>query len=280
MSLSFNVLLRMAFCLYSCIFFEPGYEWMASFFGSVGAWLSADAARARFQADKISLRQLDLFQDICVFSLSLFIYSSPFCSLTFCTFHFILNIHQPWHPLPLKAPKTPTPPNPTDLSDFKNNNNKAGAVNQRDDFSTVTNAMTGMSPSPSLSALSSRAGSIASLHDRIMFSPGSEEAIERLKVSTRHIHFKANVVNTPLNRLHKWHETRHLFLCSPMLQQKPPQRALQAKFHCLLDLAFDVLIIFICSCLLNEQETEKIIAELNETWEEKLRRTEAIRMER
>uniref|UniRef100_A0A8C5A5Z2 plus-end-directed kinesin ATPase n=1 Tax=Gadus morhua TaxID=8049 RepID=A0A8C5A5Z2_GADMO len=65
-----------------------------------------------------------------------------------------------------------------------------------------------MSPSPSLSVLSSRAGSIASLHDRIMFTPGSEEAIERLK------------------------------------------------------------------------ETEKIIAELNETWEEKLRRTEAIRMER
>uniref|UniRef100_A0A672YT60 plus-end-directed kinesin ATPase n=1 Tax=Sphaeramia orbicularis TaxID=375764 RepID=A0A672YT60_9TELE len=75
-------------------------------------------------------------------------------------------------------------------------------------FYKLTNAMTGMSPSPSLSALSSRAGSIASLHDRIMFSPGSEEAIERLK------------------------------------------------------------------------ETEKIIAELNETWEEKLRRTEAIRMER
>lgn len=56
-------------------------------------------------------------------------------------------------------------------------------MNQRDDLSTVTNAMTGMSPSPSLSALSSRAGSIASLHDRIMFSPGSEEAIERLKVN-------------------------------------------------------------------------------------------------
>lgn len=31
---------------------------------------------------------------------------------------------------------------------------------------------------------------------------------------------------------------------------------------------------------LHQQETEKIIAELNETWEEKLRRTEAIRMER
>lgn len=31
---------------------------------------------------------------------------------------------------------------------------------------------------------------------------------------------------------------------------------------------------------LTPQETEKIIAELNETWEEKLRRTEAIRMER
>ncbi|XP_053539646.1 kinesin-like protein KIF1A isoform X10 [Ictalurus punctatus] len=76
------------------------------------------------------------------------------------------------------------------------------------DIIEMTNAMTGMSPSPSLSVLSSRAGSINSLHDRIMFSPGSEEAIERLK------------------------------------------------------------------------ETEKIIAELNETWEEKLRRTEAIRMER
>ncbi|XP_067309994.1 kinesin-like protein KIF1A isoform X2 [Pseudorasbora parva] len=76
------------------------------------------------------------------------------------------------------------------------------------DIIEMTHAMTGMSPSPSLSALSSRAGSISSLHDRIMFSPGSEEAIERLK------------------------------------------------------------------------ETEKIIAELNETWEEKLRRTEAIRMER
>uniref|UniRef100_A0A8C3P6V5 Kinesin-like protein n=1 Tax=Chrysemys picta bellii TaxID=8478 RepID=A0A8C3P6V5_CHRPI len=66
----------------------------------------------------------------------------------------------------------------------------------------------GMSPSSSLSALSSRAASVSSLHERIMFAPGSEEAIERLK------------------------------------------------------------------------ETEKIIAELNETWEEKLRRTEAIRMER
>ncbi|XP_073781441.1 kinesin-like protein KIF1A isoform X10 [Danio rerio] len=76
------------------------------------------------------------------------------------------------------------------------------------DIIEMTNAMTGMSPSPSLSALTSRVGSISSLHDRIMFSPGSEEAIERLK------------------------------------------------------------------------ETEKIIAELNETWEEKLRRTEAIRMER
>uniref|UniRef100_A0AAR2KNK6 plus-end-directed kinesin ATPase n=1 Tax=Pygocentrus nattereri TaxID=42514 RepID=A0AAR2KNK6_PYGNA len=96
----------------------------------------------------------------------------------------------------------------TYLSDYKNNNNTGQAVNQRGDLSTVTNAMTGMSPSPSLSALSSRAGSISSLRDHIMFSPGSEEAIERLK------------------------------------------------------------------------ETEKIIAELNETWEEKLRRTEAIRMER
>lgn len=37
----------------------------------------------------------------------------------------------------------------------------------------------------------------------------------------------------------------------------------------------------LCSCsLLLFQESEKIIAELNETWEEKLRKTEAIRMER
>uniref|UniRef100_A0A803VZ05 plus-end-directed kinesin ATPase n=1 Tax=Ficedula albicollis TaxID=59894 RepID=A0A803VZ05_FICAL len=86
------------------------------------------------------------------------------------------------------------------------------------DIIDMTNAIAGISPSSSLSALSSRAasvgggggggGGVASLHERIMFAPGSEEAIERLK------------------------------------------------------------------------ETEKIIAELNETWEEKLRRTEAIRMER
>uniref|UniRef100_A0A8C9UWK6 plus-end-directed kinesin ATPase n=1 Tax=Spermophilus dauricus TaxID=99837 RepID=A0A8C9UWK6_SPEDA len=70
------------------------------------------------------------------------------------------------------------------------------------DITDMTNALVGMSPSSSLSALSSRAASVSSLHERILFAPGSEEAIERLK------------------------------------------------------------------------ETEKIIAELNETWEEKLRRTE------
>ncbi|XP_069755444.1 kinesin-like protein KIF1A isoform X3 [Narcine bancroftii] len=76
------------------------------------------------------------------------------------------------------------------------------------DIIDLSGIVAGVSPSPSLSALSSRAGSVSSLHDRLMIAPGSEEAIERLK------------------------------------------------------------------------ETEKIIAELNETWEEKLRRTEAIRMER
>ncbi|XP_036109726.1 kinesin-like protein KIF1A isoform X17 [Molossus molossus] len=76
------------------------------------------------------------------------------------------------------------------------------------DITDMTNALVGMSPSSSLSGLSSRAASVSSLHERLLFAPGSEEAIERLK------------------------------------------------------------------------ETEKIIAELNETWEEKLRRTEAIRMER
>ncbi|XP_044607341.1 kinesin-like protein KIF1A isoform X21 [Equus asinus] len=97
------------------------------------------------------------------------------------------------------------------VSDLENNNrNRAVAELSQvpDNLSTVTNALVGMSPSSSLSALSSRAASVSSLHERILFAPGSEEAIERLK------------------------------------------------------------------------ETEKIIAELNETWEEKLRRTEAIRMER
>ncbi|XP_075425641.1 kinesin-like protein KIF1A isoform X3 [Ascaphus truei] len=76
------------------------------------------------------------------------------------------------------------------------------------DIIDTVNALTGMSPSSSMSGLSSRAASVCSLHERLAFTPGSEEAIERLK------------------------------------------------------------------------ETEKIIAELNETWEEKLRRTEAIRMDR
>ncbi|XP_048362649.1 kinesin-like protein KIF1A isoform X1 [Sphaerodactylus townsendi] len=103
------------------------------------------------------------------------------------------------------------PGGPKYMSDFQNNNDNrtvADMSQRHDNLSTVTNALVGMSPSSSLSALSSRAASVTSLHERIMFAPGSEEAIERLK------------------------------------------------------------------------ETEKIIAELNETWEEKLRRTEAIRMER
>ncbi|XP_054426377.1 kinesin-like protein KIF1A isoform X8 [Pteronotus mesoamericanus] len=103
------------------------------------------------------------------------------------------------------------PGGPKYLSDLDNNNRNcdwAELSRAPDNLSTVTNALVGMSPSSSLSALSSRAASVSSLHERLLFAPGSEEAIERLK------------------------------------------------------------------------ETEKIIAELNETWEEKLRRTEAIRMER
>lgn len=97
----------------------------------------------------------------------------------------------PWLPLfllPQLFPLTRQPVIPVswpDLCNYKANINSIQAVNQKGDFSTVTNAMTGMSPSPSLTALSSRAGSISSLHDRIMFSPGSEEAIERLKVRPR-----------------------------------------------------------------------------------------------
>ncbi|XP_060157575.1 kinesin-like protein KIF1A isoform X13 [Globicephala melas] len=103
------------------------------------------------------------------------------------------------------------PGGPKYVSDLENSNCNRGGVELSavpDNLSTVTNALVGVSPSSSLSALSSRAASVSSLHERILFAPGSEEAIERLK------------------------------------------------------------------------ETEKIIAELNETWEEKLRRTEAIRMER
>lgn len=77
------------------------------------------------------------------------------------------------------------PLNPIDMSDFENNNDnrRVADMSQRNDnLSTVTNALVGMSPSSSLSALSSRAASVNSLHERIMFAPGSEEAIERLKV--------------------------------------------------------------------------------------------------
>lgn len=106
----------------------------------------------------------------------LFLSSRPFISPRLLSVAFCYGQSQP------QCPNHSLYPTLTDISDYKNNNDVGQAVNQRDDFFTVTNAMTGMSPSPSLSALSSRAGSIASLHDRIMFSPGSEEAIERLKV--------------------------------------------------------------------------------------------------
>lgn len=74
---------------------------------------------------------------------------------------------------------------PIDVSDLENNNRNRGGVELNpapDNLSTVTNALVGMSPSSSLSALSSRAASVSSLHERILFAPGSEEAIERLKV--------------------------------------------------------------------------------------------------
>lgn len=74
---------------------------------------------------------------------------------------------------------------PVDMSDLENNNgNRGGAELSQapDNLSTVTNALVGMSPSSSLSALSSRAASVSSLHERLLFAPGSEEAIERLKV--------------------------------------------------------------------------------------------------
>ncbi|XP_034609360.1 kinesin-like protein KIF1B isoform X2 [Trachemys scripta elegans] len=97
------------------------------------------------------------------------------------------------------------------LKDFQNNKHRylLASENQRPgNFSTAS--MGSLSASPSSCSLSSQVGltSVSSIQERIMSTPGGEEAIERLK------------------------------------------------------------------------ESEKIIAELNETWEEKLRKTEAIRMER
>lgn len=151
----------------------------------------------------------------------LFLFFSILPSLLFLIFFCISAFLYPLlliTPTPLLVHVPCSRPSPTDVSDYKNNNNKGQAVNQRDDLSTVTNAMTGMSPSPSLSALSSRAGSIASLHDRIMFSPGSEEAIERLKVTAgyhtltqRHVH--------NAHQLHKgWKYST--FLCCQQISRK------------------------------------------------------------
>ncbi|XP_050787819.1 kinesin-like protein KIF1B isoform X1 [Gopherus flavomarginatus] len=97
------------------------------------------------------------------------------------------------------------------LKDFQNNKHRylLASENQRPgNFSTAS--MGSLSASPSSCSLNSQVGltSVSSIQERIMSTPGGEEAIERLK------------------------------------------------------------------------ESEKIIAELNETWEEKLRKTEAIRMER
>ncbi|XP_063799920.1 kinesin-like protein KIF1B isoform X14 [Pseudophryne corroboree] len=99
----------------------------------------------------------------------------------------------------------------SDVNDNQNLKNKYLLANENQrpgHFSTAS--MSSLASSPSSCSLSSQVGltSVTSIQERIMSTPGGEEAIERLK------------------------------------------------------------------------ESEKIIAELNETWEEKLRKTEAIRMER
>lgn len=89
---------------------------------------------------------------------------------------------------PVCLPSSPSLP-PVDLSDLDNSDRNYGwaELSQApDNLSTVTNALVGMSPSSSLSALSSRAASVSSLHERLLFAPGSEEAIERLKVRAGH----------------------------------------------------------------------------------------------
>ncbi|XP_040182356.1 kinesin-like protein KIF1B isoform X8 [Rana temporaria] len=99
----------------------------------------------------------------------------------------------------------------SDINDNQNLKNKYLLANENQrpgHFSTAS--MGSLASSPSSCSLSSQVGlnTVTSIQERIMSTPGGEEAIERLK------------------------------------------------------------------------ESEKIIAELNETWEEKLRKTEAIRMER
>ncbi|KAM8927079.1 kinesin-like protein KIF1B isoform 2-T2 [Pelodytes ibericus] len=99
----------------------------------------------------------------------------------------------------------------SDMNDNQNLKNKYLLANENQrpgNFSTAS--MNSLASSPSSCSLNSQVGltSVTSIQERIMSTPGGEEAIERLK------------------------------------------------------------------------ESEKIIAELNETWEEKLRKTEAIRMER
>ncbi|XP_063292258.1 kinesin-like protein KIF1B isoform X14 [Pelobates fuscus] len=99
----------------------------------------------------------------------------------------------------------------SDVNDNQNLKNKYLLANENQrpgNFSTAS--MSSLASSPSSCSLNSQVGltSVTSIQERIMSTPGGEEAIERLK------------------------------------------------------------------------ESEKIIAELNETWEEKLRKTEAIRMDR
>lgn len=171
-------------------FWSSGFGWTASslLLPVASCWCFHAAKLLVFLSFSVTSLLMDVFQATCLLSLSP---SLPYL------FFLSLSGHPPppLHPSAIgfssisctHTCRTPPPlfplPPPADLSDYTNNNSKGQAVNQRDDLSTVTNAMTGMSPSPSLSVLSSRAGSIASLHDRIMFSPGSEEAIERLKVN-------------------------------------------------------------------------------------------------
>lgn len=171
------------------IFWSSGFGWTASslLLPVASCWCFHAAKLLVFLSFSVTSLLMDVFQATCLLSLSpslpylffLSLWASPSPSSPLCHWFFIhfLYTHLPYPPSLISPPPT------ADLSDYTNNNSKGQAVNQRDDLSTVTNAMTGMSPSPSLSVLSSRAGSIASLHDRIMFSPGSEEAIERLKVN-------------------------------------------------------------------------------------------------
>lgn len=113
------------------------------------------------------------------FHVILFFYPSSFCAVSF--------------PSPSLSPAVGL-----DLKDFQNNKNRylIASENQRPGhFSTAP--LGSLTASPSSGSLSSQVGlqSVTSIQERIMSTPGGEEAIERLKVGIVIVHPKPRAVS-------------------------------------------------------------------------------------